>query len=88
LGMVGFLIFAAILVKTARAVWRLPGNERLMWLAIGSTWFVGVLAATWETQKPTWLLIALVSAAARGHAHEFARDCNEEEFAGEYEFSS
>lgn len=88
LGIVGFVVFAAILVKTAGSVWRLTGSERPMWTAIASTWFVGVLASTWETQKPTWLLIALVSVASRSHVLKFEPDCNEDQVAAEYEFSS
>jgi O-antigen ligase len=88
LGIVGFLIFGAILVKTARALWRMAGSNRLMWIAIASTWFVGVLAATWETQKPTWLLIALVSVAARLRTPKFEPNDSEEETVAEYEFSS
>ena len=71
LGIVGFLLFAAILQQTARAMLNLEGSDRLMWVAVASAWFVGVLAATWETQKVTWLLIALVSVAARVNAREF-----------------
>lgn len=89
LGIVGFVIFAAILVKTAGAVWRLAGSERLMWAAVASTWFVGVLASTWETQKSTWLLIALVSVASRSHVLEFVPDRNDEDqIAAQYEFSN
>ncbi len=58
-----------------------------MWAAIGATWFVGVLAATWETQKATWLLICLISVAARVNAHEFDLQLTEEEMTADYEFS-
>ena len=88
LGIVGFLLFAAILQQTARAVLNLEGSDRLMWVAVASTWFVGVLAATWETQKATWLLIALISVAARVNAREFDLHLTEEEMTADYEFSN
>ena len=88
LGIIGFLFFAAILQKTARAVWNLDCSDRLMWAAIGTTWFVGVLAATWETQKVTWLLIALISVAARVNAREFDLHLTQEEMTADYEFSN
>jgi O-antigen ligase len=88
LGIVGFLLFAAILQKTARAVVNLEGSDRMMWAALGATWFIGVLAATWETQKATWLLIALISVASRINAREFDLHLTDEEMTGGYEFSN
>ncbi len=88
LGIVGFLLFAAILQKTARAVLNLRGGDRLMWAAVSATWLVGVLAATWETQKATWLLIALISVAARVNVREINLHPTEEEMTADYEFSN
>ena len=88
LGIVGFLLFAAILQRTVRAVLNLEGSDRLMWAAIGATWFIGVLAATWETQKATWLLLALISVASRVNAREFHLNLTEDETTANYEFSN
>ena len=85
LGIIGFLLFSAILISAARSLWRLDGQDRLMWAAIAVTWFVGVMASTWETQKPTWFLIALVSTASRVR---FEQNSTNEALDMGYEFSS
>jgi O-antigen ligase len=87
LGITGFLCFAAILLSTARSIRNLINTDRSMWIAVAATWFVGVLASTWETQKPTWLFIALIAAAARAHRSSFDMTLCDEPLPSRYEFS-
>ena len=88
LGITGFLVFAAILLATARSIRSLLDTSHSMWMAVAATWLVGVLAATWETQKPTWLFIALIAAAARTHRSSIDVALCQEPIPSRYEFSS
>ena len=88
LGITGFLVFAAILLATARSIRSLLNSSRSMWFAVAATWLVGVLAATWETQKPTWLFIALIAAAARIRRSSVDVALCQEPLPSRYEFSS
>ena len=88
LGIVGFLLFAAILLITATSIRNLQNTSRSMWTALAATWLVGVMAATWETQKPTWLFIALIAAAARVHQSAPEVALSREPLSPHYELSS
>ncbi len=62
-GVVGFAIWAGLL---AAAVWfalLLGPAERALWLTALAVWGTGVFTLAWETRKPTWLILALITTA-------------------------
>lgn len=64
-GIVGFALFVTVLGMLVAAVKRMVGLDRLLWAVMFAVWAVGVNTLSWELRKPTWLLFALVLAAAR-----------------------
>jgi O-antigen ligase len=63
-GAIGFSLFFALLIALVLSTWRLPVIDRTFWLCILATWGIGALDLTWEDRKPTWLIFALLIAAA------------------------
>jgi O-antigen ligase len=61
-GIVGFCLFAALLVACARTIFRLSSSERTLWMSVMVCWVVGVLSVNFEESKVTWLLFGLVAA--------------------------
>ena len=84
LGVIGLLLFMAMLGIAALKAWRQEGWDRRVWLAILLAWAIGASTLTWEHRKPTWLFFSLcvVSAGlaypeknrniAQSHSGEFA----------------
>jgi O-antigen ligase len=68
LGVVGFVIFAALLGACALTIWRLPPDERTLWTALMLSWFVGVMSLNFEESKVTWLLYGLLAAQTAAEA--------------------
>jgi O-antigen ligase len=64
-GIIGFLLFLTFLTLLLRAVWRLSGVNRIVWLVTLVVWFIGVNTLTWEIRKPTWMVFALALTHAR-----------------------
>lgn len=62
LGVVGALLFLALLASLFYYALRLRGMDRNLWLALLTTWTVGVSLVTWEHRKTTWLLFGLLAA--------------------------
>lgn len=56
-GIVGFILFAAILIIVAYQAVRQPKREARFWLTILLVWAIGASALTWEHAKPTWLFL-------------------------------
>ena len=63
-GLLGFLLFAALLSACAWTISCLPPSERSLWMIVGLSWAVGVFALSWEARKLTWLLFGLCAAQA------------------------
>ena len=63
-GAIGFCLFLALLLALVLSACRLPFIERTFWLCILATWAIGALDLTWEDRKPTWLIFAMLIAAA------------------------
>jgi O-antigen ligase len=61
-GILGGVLFVALLVACAFCVWRLPALERKVYTTIGITWLVGAMSLSWQNRKTTWFIIGLVSA--------------------------
>jgi len=64
LGAIGAAFFLMWAVALCTCIYVLGMAERRMWTVLLITWTVGVSSMTWEHRKPTWLLFALITAAA------------------------
>lgn len=62
-GLVGFVLFAAILWIVFRTAWRQPKWDRRFWLTVLAVWAIGASTLTWEHRKTTWLFMTLIVAA-------------------------
>ena len=65
-GVVGFGIYASLLLAMVLAVLRVPSLERNLWLVALLAWGVGVCSLTWEYRKPTWFLFGMLTVQANG----------------------
>jgi O-antigen ligase len=61
-GIVGFLIYAALLGACAVSIMRMPPPERKLFSVLMLCWLIGALSNNWELKKGTWLLFGLVAA--------------------------
>ncbi|HEY3443681.1 MAG TPA: O-antigen ligase family protein [Paludibaculum sp.] len=59
-GAVGFLFYGLMLVVIAVFVWTMQPAERALWAVMLAVWAIGVSTLTWEQNKPSWLILALV----------------------------
>jgi O-antigen ligase len=67
-GLVGFLLFVAVLAMAGVFISRMPPLGLKLWLLLSLIWGAGANTLAWEDHKPTWLLLALLalhSAAAQ-----------------------
>jgi hypothetical protein len=62
LGVIGALIAFALLFLSVYPAFRLPRQERGLWIVLMLSWAVGVSSLTWEYRKPTWILFGLLAA--------------------------
>jgi O-antigen ligase len=63
LGLVGLVLFGAVLLATVSATPRLPWSEKYFWLTVFAVWFLGNLTLDFAHTSTTWSLLALVVAA-------------------------
>jgi O-antigen ligase len=61
-GIVGFLIYAAMLGACAMSIMRMPPLERKLFSVLMLCWLIGALSNNWEFKKGTWTLLGLVAA--------------------------
>jgi hypothetical protein len=61
-GVIGFGLFAAMLVTALLSLRRVEPMLRGMWVAVFTAWLGAALLHNWEARKQTWMLIALVVA--------------------------
>ena len=59
-GVVGFGLFAAMLVAALLYVRRMTPMVRWLWLTLFMAWLFAAMLHNWEYRKQTWFLIALV----------------------------
>lgn len=64
LGILGLSLFTLILLIVFVAVLRQPGTERIVWLALLSTWLLGSMVGNWEYENVTWLFLCLIVKSA------------------------
>jgi O-antigen ligase len=70
-GLVGLVLFVAILWIVYRQVRRLPRWDRNFWLTTLIVLAVGASTLTWEQRKTTWLFLTFAVAAAAAAATRF-----------------
>lgn len=59
-GLVGLLLFVALVAIAFMSCLRLPLLESRLWRTVLLIWFLGASALTYEHHKPTWLVLALI----------------------------
>jgi O-antigen ligase len=60
-GIIGFLVYLALLVLLAKYAFRLSSPQRALWCALLLIWIAGVMSLTWEASKATWFLFGLLA---------------------------
>jgi len=61
-GVIGFGLFAAMLITALLSLRRVEPLLRGMWIAVFTAWLGAALLHNWEARKQTWMLIGLVVA--------------------------
>lgn len=61
-GVIGFAVFAALLVALGISLKALPPLEQKLWAVSLAVWAVGVSSLTWEMRKPTWFFFGVLIA--------------------------
>jgi len=61
-GVIGFAVFAGMLVVLGLSLKSLPPLEQKLWAVFLAVWVVGVSSLTWEMRKPTWFFFGLLIA--------------------------
>ncbi len=61
-GLVGLALFVTCLALAFRSALKLPRWEAAFCITLLSVWLLGVSTLTWEHRKPTWLVLAFVTA--------------------------
>lgn len=64
LGLIGFILFAIILVITFTQAWRQPKWQSWFWLTVLAVWGMGAFTLTWEARKSTWLFLSFIVVSA------------------------
>jgi O-antigen ligase len=77
-GIIGFVVFIALLGSCGVVIYRLPQQERKVWAVIGLTWALGAMSLSWEYRKTTWFLVGMLAAqsvvvSAREHLSKSRR---------------
>jgi O-antigen ligase len=63
-GIIGFALFAIILAMTIRYAWHQPKWDSRFWLTLLMVWIIGNVSLSFQSEKSTWLILALVAASA------------------------
>jgi O-antigen ligase len=63
-GMIGWILFAIILVMTVYQVMHQPKLEARLWLTVLLVWALTASFMTWEQRKQTWLFLSLAIVSA------------------------
>lgn len=60
-GLIGLMLFLAVLIAAALHVMRMPALQSRMWLMLIIAWGLGVMTLGWQNAKPTWFLFAMLA---------------------------
>jgi O-antigen ligase len=63
-GLIGFILFGAILAIAVFQAWNQPKWDSRFWLTTLVVWAIGASTLTWGHRKSTWLFLSLVVASA------------------------
>jgi O-antigen ligase/polysaccharide polymerase Wzy-like membrane protein len=63
-GVLGFALFATLLLQLTHAALRAPSSERLAMIVCFICWIIGVTSGTCEELRVTWFLFGIIAAAA------------------------
>ncbi|MGR8934306.1 MAG: O-antigen ligase family protein [Gammaproteobacteria bacterium] len=74
LGVIGFIIYAVVLLMTAYNAALQPKWIRRLWLTVLLSWFLGASFHNWEHRKQTWLFLSLVTASRGVYQRRYASD--------------
>lgn len=77
LGLIGFILFVAMLSIVVYQAINQPKLLSMMWLTVLSIWAIGASTLTWEFRKPTWLFMILIVISA-----SLFRRCDSERLEG------
>lgn len=69
-GLIGFCLFASLLIFLFVGLKHLSADARAMWLFVLLTWLTGVMTLSWTYRKPTWLIVGLLATAVAGRRSE------------------
>jgi O-antigen ligase len=62
LGVVGLGLFCLILLCCLYDIWKMPLNERVIWIMLFSAWAAAVYSLSWEYCKATWFMFGMIAA--------------------------
>ena len=68
-GIVGVILFAALLVACGRTIAGMPPLDRKLWAVVMLSWSVGLMSLSIERWKVTWLLFGLLAAQSQASVH-------------------
>jgi len=72
-GLIGLVLFVAILGIVVWQVRLLSRWDRNFWITVLVVWAIGASTLTWEQRKTTWLFLTFVVAAAAAGARRLTR---------------
>lgn len=64
LGILGFLLFLALLIIVVHKIMIQSKSYSVLWLAVLTTWLLGVQSLTWEFTKSTWFFLNMIIISA------------------------
>ncbi|PLX82005.1 MAG: hypothetical protein C0617_15195 [Desulfuromonas sp.] len=70
-GMVGFLIFMAMVLSLVKKVVGMELLGKRLWIIMLVALFVGGMGLSWDGRKPTWLIFGLIAAHGTVNSKEF-----------------
>jgi O-antigen ligase len=73
LGMIGFVLFAAILAIAVYEALHQARWDSIFWLTVLLVWALGISVHAWEHRKVTWLFLSLVVISASAFRGEMLR---------------
>ncbi|KJS32446.1 MAG: hypothetical protein VR64_06910 [Desulfatitalea sp. BRH_c12] len=59
-GLIGFSIFAVLLIVVFHKAIQQPKWTALLWISVLMIWTIGAFIHTWENRKPTWLMFSFI----------------------------
>lgn len=80
LGLVGFVLFAMLVLLCLRAVWRMESSASQLWWPMILCLLTASCVGTWEARRPTWLVLGLLITQAFSTVRNSSSEPCEESF--------